>query len=239
MGFLQHTQDQTNNQPPGAMKQGMAAAHQTIKGASDHLVASNNALTAQQIEANWKNQNMALAGLGSEGKSLSDYQSERHVPGFGDSEVPVNENVRDKLAAGVSFQNQLGRFIDWSKSHSGDLSPADIKEGQAMAAGVQGGYRQATNGGIYKAGEQDFIGKIIDSDPTKFFNKLRTIPQLDAVKADLGNQMNDYARSRGLHQFTGYPGSSQEPVKQTKQQSSLSKSGKPIVQNAKGKWVYQ
>lgn len=128
----------------------------------------------------------------------------KHFPGIkGQSSLPLSDDDRTQINSGITFQKQLQRFQDWTKTHSGDLSPSDKNEGQALAAGLQGAYRQATHGGVYKSGEQDFISNIIDSDPTKFFNKIRVMPQLAAVQKDAAAQLDQLAKSKG---FSGYSG---------------------------------
>jgi len=154
-------------------------------------------------EQQFQQQNRMLRMSGND--KLAENMENKHFPGIqGQSSVPLTPDDRAQINSGLTFQNQLGRFMDWTKSHSGDLSPSDKKEGEAMAAGLQGAYRQATHGGVYKAGEQDFISSIIDSEPTKFFNKIRVMPSLNAVKKDSAMQLDQLVKSKG---FQGYQGS--------------------------------
>ena len=71
------------------------------------------------------------------------------------------------------------------------------------AAELQGAYRQATNGGVFKQGEQNFISKLIDSTPTKFFNEIRVLPQLGVIAKDNQRRLDTKLKGMG---FEGYPG---------------------------------
>lgn len=136
--------------------------------------------------------------------SMAESNEQKHFPGIeGQASVPLNQQEREQILAGTQFQNEMKRFIDWTKAHSGDLNPKDRAEGQAMAGQLQGAYRQATHGGVYKEGEQGFISHIIDSDPTKFFNYIRVIPKLSAVQRESAAQLNDLVKSKGFKGFKG------------------------------------
>ena len=141
-----------------------------------------------------KQQKLRLLGM----DDIANNNDARHLPGVGNSSIPLSGEDRDRITKGMSFQNQLQGFINWSRSHSGDLNPADQNEGAALAAQLQAAYRDATNGGVYKEGEQHFIGKIITDDPTKFFNEIRSVPQLKAVQHESGAQLNQLVKSKGF-----------------------------------------
>lgn len=155
-------------------------------------------------EQNFKNQNKMLRLSGND--KLAQDSEQKHFPGIeGQASVPLGADDRAQINSGITFQNQLDRFIDWTKKHSGDLNPKDRNEGEALAGSLQGAFRLATHGGVYKEGEQGFISNIIDSTPTKFFNKVRVLPQLQAVKKDSAAQLDQLVKSKG---FKGYQGAS-------------------------------
>lgn len=112
----------------------------------------------------------------------------RYVPGMGLATTPVPQEVRSQLVGKQQFGAALEDLKKFAVQHSGSMSPSAILEGQTKAANVQNMYREAMNGGVFKKGEQEFIGSIIDSDPTKFFNKIRVLPKL--VEAGRENQMS-------------------------------------------------
>lgn len=155
-------------------------------------------------EAAFQRKDLALRMSGND--KLAQNMEDKHIPGIkGEASIPLNSADREQINSGITFQQQLDRFRNWTQAHSGDLSPADINEGMALSAGLNNAYRQATHGGVFKESENQFIGKVIDEDPTKFFNSIRVMPKLDAVKRDSAAQLDQLLKSKG---FAGYSGSS-------------------------------
>lgn len=133
---------------------------------------------------------------------------DKHLPGVeGSASMDLTPDDRGKILAGTHFQSQLQRFIDWTKGHSGELNPKERVEGQALAAQVMSSYQHANLGGVYKPGEQDFLQKSIDPNPTKFFNNIRVVPKLEAVQQESASQLDDILKSKG---FKGYEGSAKK-----------------------------
>lgn len=136
---------------------------------------------------------------------IAEVNESRHMPGVeGKASRPLTSSDHEAINSGLTFQRQMDDFINWTKKHSGDLNPAERKEGIAKAASLQAAYRAASNGGVYKEGEQHFIGKIINDVPTVFLNKIRVLPSLTAVKQDSATQLDQRLKSLG---FKGYKGS--------------------------------
>lgn len=216
---LGHTENQINKLSP-AQQQGAQPALGTFKNGVMQKVTQNNAQAATLLantEDQWKKRNSDLAMVMPE---RAQWEADRHYPGFqGSASNALSGGDKEQIASGVTFQKQLQRFMDWTSKHRGDLNPADIKEGHALAAGLQGAYRQATHGGVYKSGEQDFISSIIDSNPTKFFNQIRVMPALNAVQRDSRAQFDDYLKGKGFSKgYAGYQdgssgGASEEKAK--------------------------
>lgn len=170
----------------------------------DMMGGQNN---GQGSEQQFQNQENWMRMTGND--KLADDKESKHFPGIqGQASVSISPADRDKLNSGITFQNQLGRFIDWTKNHSGDLNPSDIAEGKALSNGLSSAYRDAIGGGVYKSSEQDFIGQSVDPDPTKFFNKVRVLPKLNAVQRDAAAQLDQKAKSLG---FRGYGGAPAQP----------------------------
>lgn len=170
--------------------------------------------------------------LGPEAAKVGEDVESKRIPGIpGLAAAPLAGADKQEIGSGMEFDKQLNNFMDWTKTHSGDLNPVDRKYGEALAAQLQGSYRQATHGGVYKEGEQNFISKIITDEPTKFFNKIRVLPQLNAVRDDLHNRLDQSLKNKG---FAGYPGIQQQQQPQT----VMSKSGRPMYQQ-NGKWYYK
>lgn len=167
------------------------------------LFGGGNQAQAAQPEDAFQQRTTGLRMLGGpQGEKRAEDLESKHFPGLGQSSLPVSPGDRDQIDTGMKFQRSMKNFIDWTANHSGDLSPSDKREGQALAAQLQGQYRMVTHGGVYKASEADFISKIIDDNPTKFFNQIRVLPQLKAVQNDSQSQMDQMLKDKG---FQGYP----------------------------------
>lgn len=114
------------------------------------------------------------------------------------AQIPVPQAVRDQIVAKQQLGAMARDFYDWSSNHSGSVDPATVNEGKTKAAELQSMYRNSINGGVFKKGEQEFIGNIIDEDPTKFFNKLRVLPQLKEVINSNDKQLNTLKQGYGI-----------------------------------------
>lgn len=139
----------------------------------------------------------------------------RYVPGVGLASVPVPADVRNQMVMKQQFSKAVTNMRDWASQHSGSVSPTDIATGKTMAANVQNLYREAINGGVFKAGEQNFINKIIDNDPTKFFNNIRVLPKLDEALRENENSLNVLKKSNGLPVQQTTNASQQQPQYKT------------------------
>lgn len=179
------------------------------------------------------NTQMLKSGLfGPEAAKIGEDVEQKSIPGIpGQAAYPLSPGDKDEIGSGVTFDKQLKNFIDWTSKHSGDINPSDKKYGQSLAAQLQGAYRQATHGGVYKEGEQNFISKIITDNPTQFFNKIRSIPQLRAVQDDLHNRLDQSLKNKG---FSGYQSQKSYP-EGTK---GKRKDGTPIIFR-NGQWANQ
>lgn len=192
-----------------------------------------NASTNQNPEQGFQDRQgmLRLAGY----TPIAEANEQKHMPGLkGQASVPLTSQDREEVLAGMQFQNQIKRFIDWTKSHSGDFNPKERKEGEALAAQLQGAYRLVTKGGVYKEGEQGFISNIIASTPTKFFNQIRVVPSLEAVQRESAKQLDERVKSKG---FQGYePPKSEGASSDIKEGTTGTYKGNPVVFK-NGKWV--
>lgn len=221
---LQHLVDMTSKLPLGSPQRAAAEANLAVLNNSvqnENFGIADRAATAasyykmlglnqdqpqqkQQPEAQLQQKQKAMMMLGPEGEKIANYTAEHHYPGLpGQSTETLDKNDKERLRSGIEFDQKLHRFMDWTKNHSGDLNPADREFGQTLAAELQGAYRQATHGGVYKENEQNFISKLIDDTPTKFFNNIRVLPQLNALAGEHNARMTNIVKSHG---FESYPG---------------------------------
>jgi hypothetical protein len=135
----------------------------------------------------------------------------RFVPGVGLASVPVPQEVRQQMIGKQNFQAAIQDMMQWASQHSGSLSPSAIAEGKTKAANLQNLYREAINGGVFKQGEQHFIGSIIDSDPTKFFNSIRVMPKLQEAMRENAASLNTLRRGYGIQTQNAPAGQSAGP----------------------------
>jgi hypothetical protein len=118
----------SDNLPP-TQRDNAKGIVQGIANTVDQHINSNNAQTAQQIEANWQRHNAALNALAPE---IAKYQSERHVPGVGDSSIPLQGDDRKRILGINNFQNLLNEAEGLNKEMglTGRLSPS--KQARAL-----------------------------------------------------------------------------------------------------------
>lgn len=217
----------TNNMPEGPQKEAQKQALGMIYSKIGEKIANVNDQAAgasaytkmlfgvpgggQSDEQQFQKQMNGMRMLGPQGEARAKDLEDKHFPGLkGQASIPLNGADREAINSGIDFDQKLNRFMDWTKGHSGDLNPAERNAGQALAAELQGAYRQATHGGVYKEGEQNFISKLIDQEPTKFFNNIRVMPQLKAISGENQARVNQLVKSKG---FEGYSGG-QQPQQQ-------------------------
>jgi hypothetical protein len=180
-------------------------------------ILGNQSGNGSNTESQFQNKIKGMKMLGPEGQKQGEDQESKHYPGIpGQASAPLTQDDRTQIHSGLGFERSLDNFTQWAKSHSGDLNPKDIKYGKALAADLQGAYRQATHGGVYKEGEQNFISSIVDSDPTKFFNSVRVVPQLDAIGQSNKLRLDQLLKDKGFQGYPGLKGSSDQQTKTVK-----------------------
>lgn len=236
-------QDSVNKMPEGpakdAKKQALGYVYSQMK---DGIVNAADAAAGAQAfmgmmsggqgsgsQQGFQQRQKMLNLMGPVGENMSKFETERTFPGLkGEASIPLTSGDRDAINSGMDFDQKLHRFMEWTKGHSGDVSPSDRHQGEALAAELQGAYRQATHGGVYKEGEQNFISKLIDSEPTKFFNQIRVLPQLNAIANENQQRVNQLVKSKG---FSGYEGAKSSGSKQSKESPY---EGKTILNKSTG-----
>lgn len=188
-------------------------------------------------EQSFQKRDTGLRMLGPQGEKRAEDLEEKHYPGIpGQASMPLSGEDREQIHSGITFDKTLNSFRDWAKNHSGDLNPKDRAYGQALAADVQGAYRQATKGGVYKEGEANFISGIIDSNPTKFFNEVRVLPKLDAAASQNKLRLDQILKDKGFHGYPGMQNKQQIAPQQNQQTATNPKTGKKVILK-NGKWV--
>ncbi len=187
-------------------------------------------------EQAFQKQTNGMRMMGPQGEVRAKDLEEKHVPGLkGQASAPLSGAEKDAINSGIEYDQQLHRFMDWTKKHSGDLSPTDMKTGAAMAKLLSNAYRGATDGGVYKSGEQTFINQIIDPDPTKFLNNIRVMPSLDVLANESKAHLNQFLKSKGTLSYEPSAAKTQEHGPKEGQTATNKKTGQTLTFR-NGKW---
>lgn len=122
-----------------------------------------------------------------------------YVPGVGYSPTAViPQEARNQMIMRKNFGSMAQRYLQFAQQHSGSFNPAVMAQGQALAAELQGAFRQASNGGVFKEGEQKFIEKLIPDDPTQMLSQFRTNPKIKEILSTNQASLNNLASGYGL-----------------------------------------
>lgn len=112
----------------------------------------------------------------------------RYVPGYrGLSPVEVPQAARTQLESRAQLDAAAKDMYSWAAKHTGSISPSDIAVGKQKALRLQSLYREGVLNTVYREGEQPLLDKVVNKDPTSFFNAFSTLPKLKEVIA--GNEM--------------------------------------------------
>jgi hypothetical protein len=203
----------------------------------------NNGSSGSEEDFQKQTQLLKSGILGQAGVERGKDLESKHVPGFtGLASEALNPTAKAELARKAEFDNQLQRYKEWASQHSGILpdSPGNIaiiKQGQTLARQLQSTYREASLNTVYRQSEAPLLDQTIDSDPTKFMNKWRVLPQINTLQNENRAQLNDAGHSLGLGDYKGLPGSLKTNTSQ-EGQTGTSKSGRQMVMR-NGKWMYK
>ena len=97
-------------------------------------------------------QNLLRRGGGDQQK-LAEENEKHHMAGVqGQSSIALTPDNRDTMQSKQLFNDRLQDFIGFAQKNSGSLDPRVIAQGKAKAAELNGLYRNATHGGVYKEG---------------------------------------------------------------------------------------
>jgi hypothetical protein len=154
---------------PLAQQMAMRQTMMSLSGGGGGQVANGDTSAAEHM--------IAMARAMGNNDYANDLQS-KLIPGVGLAKIPVPQDVRQEIVGKNTFDKLANHYLQWVNKNAGSLNPAKIAEGATMAAELQGAYRQAIKGGVYKEGEQEFIEKLIPSDPSQFVASMRTTPKI-------------------------------------------------------------
>ena len=178
---------------------------------------------------------------------LAGYMEERNVPGFeGQASQPVPQDIRKQLMAQQQYDQKAREYVEFAKQHKANWANLNLadrlkvrNQGAAMAANLQNLGRAKSNGGVWKAGEQEYMESIIPSHPDKWDASFNAIPKVEQTIKDNEGDMATTAGSVGLS----------VPKREAPREMAGSKSGhkegqtgtfngRPVVFK-NGKWNYK
>lgn len=218
-----HLQAQVDKMPPGPQKvAGQQAVDQVNAGVaafSQQVIQQAEQAHAIDLEAQFQQRQKRLMSSGMlgvpGGAAIAQDEASKHVPGFGDASIPVPGEVRKQLTGGLAFEKAARDYVDFAREHQANFAKylqnpvkaaAIAKQGAVKAANLTAAYREATNGGVFKAGEQDFINKIIPEQPASWKAFFNQIPAVEESMKDMRMKMENTAGSVNLEAPVYYKG---------------------------------
>ncbi len=126
----------------------------------------------------------------------------KYLPGIGIAVKPVPEKVVDEITARKDLSEKLAELENFSREHSGTvLDRKIVNQGAALARNVQDAYRRGNAQGVFKESEKNFVEQSINSDPTAFFSKVRTLPGYQTVRKLNDDTIKHYQKAYGVKPF--------------------------------------
>jgi hypothetical protein len=114
--------------------------------------------------------------------SMAKEMRARYVPGYnGLSPIEVPQQAREQLQSRAQLDAAARDLYSWASKHTGSLRPSDISVGKQKAQLLQSLYRHGVLNTVYREGEQPLLDKVVNSDPTSFFNAISTLPKLKEI----------------------------------------------------------
>ncbi len=132
--------------------------------------------------------------------ALAEDREARHFPGIpGQASVKLTPQDRSNIEGSQALMGSLERLKAFSKANPNPPkgSKADI-EGKALAAQVQGDFRLATHGGVFKEGEQNFISQVVPGDPTAWSPFAHVVDKIDTVINETKARNDQFLKSKGF-----------------------------------------
>ncbi len=140
------------------------------------------------------------------GEEMAKNLESKLVPGagpngsIGKATQPVPQEVRDKIVAGQTTESAIKDLQDFVNSHGITVNKwgADYSAGILKAQAVQQAIRQTQMGGIYRAGEQPLIDKMINDNPTGFIGHFTSNPKLQELMMENTRHLNGLKAGVGI-----------------------------------------
>lgn len=256
LNSVHHLQDLNNRLPLNERAKGQQILDVVIKPGAMNQIQQNNLNTAQALadhpEGGFQQkmktlQEMEMLGMPEAGKVRGEMQ-EQHVPGYGDSSIPVPKDVRDELIGKMEYDRAAKAYIDFANKYKNNWMNLDPKsreqiknQGIALATNVQNMSRAKNNGGVWKAGEQSFIENSVPNQPATWSAGFNAIPKLQQTIKDNEAETRNLAKGHGLpfESFSGQAPQQQQQHEPAAKEETIErrdpKSGKIVIYDAKTK----
>lgn len=140
---------------------------------------------------------------------MYEQMSKSYVPGYQLSAQEVPAKARDEIISRDKLRDAAQDLYSWSKQHTGSFSPSAIAIGKQKAQLLQSLYREGVLNTVYREGEQPLLDKVVNSDPTSFFNSISTLPKLQEIIKG-----NELGRSSLLRNYGLRPAGNNQPQMQ-------------------------
>lgn len=176
---------------------------------------------------------------------LANTYESHHLPGFqGSASGPIDGETRKQVEGQNEFLLKAKQYIDFAKKNSMNWANLNIpdrlaiaRQGAAMAADLQGAYRRASKGGVYKEGEQNFIERIIPSQPASWQASFNQIPKVEQLINNVSLERQGIGQTYGLRPYPQSRAQAQQKPAIPEGSTGMYQ-GKPVIRR-NGVWVPQ
>jgi len=223
--------------PPGPQKTNAQQSAAAVQQGVIQKVSENNAKAGQMLadaEMRWKKKNQMLnLAMPEQAK----YQTERHIPGVGDSSVPLSSQDREKVLGLNNFQNLLNEAIDLNDrlGKRGAWTPTEKARAAQVHNDLVSSYNDVKGLNRFTGNEEALYDKIIPD-----VGRVNLTGSARATLGDLGKSIqNKKNLVYGELGITPSPTATATATPSAAPSGQVSKSGKPMRQDPKtGKWFY-
>jgi len=172
---------------------------------------------------------------------LANDRMARHLPGFqGLASKPIDGETQKQVEGQNEFLLKAKQYTDFARKNSMNWANLNIpdrlaisRQGAAMAADLQGAYRRASKGGVFKEGEQNFIERIIPSQPASWQASFNQIPKVEQLIHNVGLERQGIGQTYGLKPIASPMQKQMNPMEG--KTASDAQGNKIIMKN--GQWV--
>lgn len=177
LGIMRNTTDKL---PPGPQKSQAMQTYAGVEQAATAQILHNNqeaAFRAQQMNLR-KLEMLGVSGSG----SMASANEERHVPGIGDSSIPVPGNVREELVSHQKLQDAAEDLFDYTKNHTTLIpgTPA-YNVGEEKAETLRQMIREGMLGTVFRESEKPLLEKFVPNNPGGFLKAFQAQPKIKAL----------------------------------------------------------